>query len=159
MRAMARAAALLLALAGAACTTSPPPNAPAPAAAPAAAKAPPTAFEATLTGPQNVPPTVSIGTGRALLTLDPDHTLHWRIEHRGLSALITAARFHGPATAGAVAPAVLDAGAAGLASPIEGSAHLDAGQLADLTAGRWYVEIATRSNPDGEIRGQLLPSP
>ncbi|MFO1061535.1 MAG: CHRD domain-containing protein [Dongiaceae bacterium] len=118
-----------------------------------------TEFEATLTGPQTVPPTASIGTGRALLTLDGDRTLHWRIEHRGLSAVITAARFHGPAAPGTVAPAVLDAGVAGLASPIEGSAPLDAGQLAALAAGRWYVEIDTRMHPDGEIRGQLRPAP
>jgi hypothetical protein len=156
MRAMPRAVALMVVLLAGACGPSPP-TAPssAPAAAPAAA---PTAFEATLTAPQMVPPTVSIGTGRALLTLDPDHTLHWRIEHRDLSGLITGAHFHGPAAAGAVAPAVLDAGAAGLASPIEGSAQLQPAQIDQLAAGQWYLEIATRTRPDGEIRGQLLPS-
>jgi hypothetical protein len=153
MGAIPRAVALTLALLAAGCTP-PPRAAPQPAAAPAA---PPTEFEATLTGPQMVPPTVSIGTGRALLTLDADRTLHWHIEHRGLSAVITGARFHGPATAVGVAPSVLDAGAGGLASPIEGSAALQPEQIDALRAGRWYVELATATHPDGEIRGQLLP--
>lgn len=154
MGAIPRAVALTLALLAAGCT-APPRSAPQPAAAPTG---PPTAFEATLTGPQMVPPTASIGTGRAFLTLDPDHMLHWHIEHRGLSAVITGAHFHGPAAAGSVAPAVLDAGAGGLASPIEGSARLEPAQIDALAAGRWYVELATATHPDGEIRGQLLAS-
>ncbi len=42
-----------------------------------------------------------------------------------------------------------------LSSPISGKATLTAAQVADLTAGRWYVNLHTAKNPGGEIRGQV----
>ena len=36
-------------------------------------------------------------------------------------------------------------------SPIKGEATLDDAKAADLTAGKWYVNIHTKDNPMGEI--------
>ena len=43
-----------------------------------------------------------------------------------------------------------------IASPAEGSATLTPTQVADLMAGKWYVNIHTAKNPGGEIRGQMM---
>ena len=40
-------------------------------------------------------------------------------------------------------------------SPVEGSATLTDAQAADLTGGKYYVNIHTAANPGGEIRGQV----
>jgi hypothetical protein len=45
-----------------------------------------------------------------------------------------------------------------LTSPIRGKATLTAAQAADLMAGKWYVNLHTAANPNGEIRGQF-PAP
>ncbi len=37
----------------------------------------------------------------------------------------------------------------------KGKATLTAAQAADLTAGRWYVNLHTAKHPGGEIRGQV----
>ena len=41
------------------------------------------------------------------------------------------------------------------ASPITGTATLTDAQVADLEAGKYYVNIHTAANRGGEIRGQL----
>ncbi|MBC7801475.1 MAG: CHRD domain-containing protein, partial [Gemmatimonadaceae bacterium] len=38
---------------------------------------------------------------------------------------------------------------------IRGGATLTDAQLADVLAGRWYANLHTAANPNGEIRGQL----
>ena len=40
-------------------------------------------------------------------------------------------------------------------SPVEDSAVLTDAQAADLLAGKMYVNIHTKANPGGEIRGQV----
>jgi hypothetical protein len=40
-------------------------------------------------------------------------------------------------------------------SPIKGTATLTDAQVADLMAGKYYVNVHTAANPAGEIRGQL----
>jgi len=42
-------------------------------------------------------------------------------------------------------------------NPKEGTLSLDAQTVADLLAGLLYVNIHTTANPNGEIRGQILP--
>jgi hypothetical protein len=66
------------------------------------------------------------------------------------------AHFHGPAAPGANAGVALPIGAAGMASPAAGSATLNDAQVADLLAGRWYINIHTATHPGGEIRGQVM---
>jgi hypothetical protein len=112
-------------------------------------------FKATLDGKSEVPPNTSAGTGNA--DIDYDATtkkLSWKVTYSGLSGPATAAHFHGPAEAGKNAGvAVAIPGAT--SSPAEGSAVLTDAQAADLTSGKYYVNVHTQANPGGEIRGQV----
>jgi hypothetical protein len=114
-------------------------------------------FAAALDGKSEVPPTTGKGFGDALVTLDTKtKTLTYTITFQGLSGPATAAHFHGPAAEGANA-GVAVAIAKGPASPVTGSATLTDPQIADLEAGKWYVNVHTAANPGGEIRGQMKP--
>ena len=112
-------------------------------------------MKATLDGKSEVPPNASAATGTADIDYDPaSKKLSWKVTYSGLSGPATAAHFHGPAEAGknsAVAVPIPNAGS----SPVEGSATLTDAQAADLTAGKYYVNIHTAANPGGEIRGQV----
>lgn len=111
-------------------------------------------FKADLKGSEEVPPIQTSATGTADITYDSDSkNLSWTIEHSGLSGDVTAAHFHGPAAVGANAPPVVPIDVTALA---KGSATLDAAQAADLADGRWYLNLHTVANPDGEIRGQVM---
>ena len=116
-------------------------------------------FGAFMTGAQEVPPTTSLGNGNASVTLDPDGTLHWTVSYQGLSGPATAAHFHGPALPGTNAGVVVAISGATPTNPMQGTAHLNPTQVADLVAGRWYVNVHTAANPGGEIRGQVVPVP
>src|SRR5688572_24112673 len=111
-------------------------------------------FTARLTGTAEVPSVISPGTGQAKVSLDEKtKRLEWTITYDRLSGPVTAAHFHGPAGAGANAPPVVNL--TPLESPITGSAVLTDAQIADLKAGRWYINVHTAQNPKGEIRGQV----
>jgi hypothetical protein len=111
-------------------------------------------FTANLTGPEEVPPTDSAGTGTADVTFNSDNKqFTWTIEFSGLSGPATAAHFHGPAGPGENAGPVVPI--ADLESPSEGSATLTDEQAEQLANGQWYVNIHTAAHPDGEIRGQV----
>ena len=113
-------------------------------------------MKATLDGKSEVPPNASTGTGTADVDYDAaTKKLTWKLTYSGLSGPATAAHFHGPAEAGknaGVAVAIPNAGT----SPVEGSATLTDAQAADLTAGKYYVNVHTAANPGGEIRGQVM---
>ena len=113
-------------------------------------------MKATLDGKSEVPANASAGTGTADLDYDPaSKKLSWKVTYSGLSGPATAAHFHGPAEAGkngGVAVAIPNA----TSSPVEGSATLTDAQAADLTGGKYYVNIHTAANPGGEIRGQVM---
>src|SRR5260370_28408856 len=110
---------------------------------------------ATLDGKSEVPANASAGTGTADIDYDAaTKKLTWKLTYSGLSGPATAAHFHGPAEAdknAGVAVAIPNA----TSSPAEGSAILTDAQAADLTAGKYYVNIHTAANPAGEIRGQV----
>ena len=112
-------------------------------------------MKATLDGKAEVPPNASAGTGTADIDYDPaTKKLSWKLTYSGLSGPATAAHFHGPAEAGkngGVAVAIPNA----TSSPAEGSATLTDAQAADLTSGKYYVNVHTAANPGGEIRGQV----
>lgn len=109
-------------------------------------------FKADLSGSSEVPPTDSAGKGMGDVTLDTDtKKLTWTVTSSDLSGDVTAAHFHGPAAAGENAGPVVDI-SSNLAS---GSADLTDEQIADLQAGKWYLNIHTAKFPDGEIRGQV----
>jgi CHRD domain len=112
-------------------------------------------MKATLDGKSEVPPTTSAGTGTADIDYDAaTKKLSWKVTYSGLTGPATAAHFHGPAgpaDKAGVAVAIPNA----TTSPVEGSAVLTDAQAADLTAGKYYVNIHTAANPGGEIRGQV----
>lgn len=116
-------------------------------------------YHADLTGPSEVPPTTSAGTGKVDATLDTDSKkLDYTVSWSGLSGAATMAHIHGPAAVGANAGVVVPLGN-DPASPIQGSATLTDAQIADLNDGKYYVNVHTAEHKGGEIRGQLLPTP
>jgi hypothetical protein len=112
-------------------------------------------MKATLDGKSEVPPNTSAGKGTADLDYDAaSKKLSWKLTYSGLSGPATAAHFHGPAAPSAnagVAVAIPNA----TSSPVDGSATLTDAQAADLTAGKYYINVHTAANPGGEIRGQV----
>lgn len=110
------------------------------------------AFKADLKGASEVPPTDSTATGTAQVNVDTDKKeVTWTIQYSGLTGDATAAHFHGPAAVGENARPAVD-----ISGKIEsGSATLTDAQLADLQAGKMYINIHTAKFPDGEIRGQV----
>src|SRR5437868_13282837 len=112
-------------------------------------------MKAALDGKSEVPANASAGSGTAELDYDPaSKKLSWKLTYSGLSGPATAAHFHGPAETGknaGVAVAIPNA----TSSPVEGSATLTDAQAADLTSGKYYVNVHTAANPGGEIRGQV----
>jgi hypothetical protein len=114
---------------------------------------------ATLGGSSEVPAVSGSGMGTMEARLDPATSiLKWTVNYSGLTGAATAAHFHGPAVAGDNAPPVVPVDG-NLVSPIVGVTTLTAGQMADVKAGKWYFNIHTTANPNGEIRGQLVVKP
>jgi hypothetical protein len=115
-------------------------------------------YHATLSPAQEVPPTASSGTGAATITVDTAaKTATWNVTYSGLSGPAGAAHIHGPAGSGANAGVVMNLGGGGTASPITGSAPITDAQIADLAAGKYYINVHTAANKGGEIRGQITP--
>ena len=115
-------------------------------------------FHTTLNGSQEVPPTKTNGTGNADLTLDPaSKQLTWKVNYSDLTSGATAAHIHGPAASGANAGVMVNLAPTGMKNPLEGSTTLTDAQIADLMAGKYYVNIHTPQNKAGEIRGQITP--
>jgi hypothetical protein len=112
-------------------------------------------YKVTLDSKSEVPANTSAGTGSADVDYDAaTKKLTWKLTYSGLTGPATAAHFHGPAEAGknaGVAVAIPNA----TSSPAEGSATLTDAQAADLTAGKYYINVHTAANPGGEIRGQV----
>jgi Cu/Zn superoxide dismutase len=111
-------------------------------------------FKGTLSSSAEVPPTTSNGTGTAVVNFDTaTKQVTYTVTYSGLSGDAAAAHIHCGAAAGA------NAGVAvafpSTASPITGNATLTDAQVADLEAGKCYVNIHTAANKGGEIRGQL----
>jgi hypothetical protein len=118
-----------------------------------------TTLTARLSGAGEVPPVITDAAGVLEANLSPgSNVLTWKLSYSGLSGPATAAHFHGPAMAGQNAAVVVPIGAP-LGSPITGSATLTPGQVADLNAGKWYVNVHTAANPTGEARGQVTLRP
>jgi CHRD domain len=111
-------------------------------------------FHGTLSNGAEVPPTTGSGSGTATVTLDTaTKQITYNVTYSGLSGPAAAAHIHCGAAAGAnagVAVAFKDA-----ASPISGTATLTDAQMADLEAGKCYVNVHTAANKGGEVRGQL----
>jgi hypothetical protein len=153
---------------------------------PASASALPVTFQATLSGPNESPPTNSPGTGLAVVIYDASaHTLGLDIAFSGLTTPDVAAHIHccvppgGNASVATAVPAfpgfpldviagtyvqTLDLTQASSWNPAfvtaNGSiAAAEAALAAGLNAGEAYLNIHTTMFPGGEIRGFLTPEP
>lgn len=117
------------------------------------------AMGARLSGAEEVPANNSAGRGMAEMALNRQtNLLTWTVTYSGLTGPVTAAHFHGPAMAGQNAVVVVPLSGS-LASPISGSATLTAAQVAELSAGKWYLNLHTAAHPGGELRGQVAGRP
>jgi hypothetical protein len=115
------------------------------------------AYKAQLTAAAEVPPTTSTGAGAAVVNVDTaTKQISWSVTYSGLTGPAAAAHIHCGALPGANAGVAVNLGP-NLASPIQGSGAMTDAQLADLTAGKCYINIHTAANKGGEIRGQLAP--
>ncbi len=111
-------------------------------------------MKADLKAATEVPPTDSKGTGSVTATFDTaSKKLSWKGNVSGLSGPATAAHFHS-GEAGKNGAVVVPIAGADKGS-FEGSATLNDAQAAELTAGKWYVNVHTAANKGGEIRGQV----
>ena len=119
-------------------------------------------FRAGLTGAQEVPPNNSLATGDVHVKLDNDgKSIRVMLKFTGLGSNFTAAHIHTGAT-GTNGPPIVTFD--GLPAATSGSlqnfaATLSDVQVADLEAGRLYVNVHSTAYPDGEIRGQLMAHP
>lgn len=114
-------------------------------------------FQITLDGFSEVPPTGTTATGSGTASLDLQNNLFsWNVTFSGLSSPQNGAHFHG--AAGFCETAGVRIGLP-LGSPIVGSQTLTAQQASEVLAGRWYLNIHTQNFGDGEIRGQVVPTP
>ena len=117
-------------------------------------------YKAELYAANEVPPVSGAGKGTAMLTLDPTtKQLSWTVKFSDLSGPATAAHIHGPAAVGANAGVAIpfDNVPKAASGEIKGSKVLTDAQIADLDAGKFYVNIHTEANKGGEIRGQVRP--
>ena len=119
-----------------------------------------TKYTAKLTGGQEVPkpagvPSGATGTFTATLT---GTTLKWTLTYSHLSGAAQAAHIHlgKKGVAGNVlVPLCPTATSASCKSPLKGTATLKASQIKTLNAGGLYVNVHTKKNAGGEIRGQI----
>ena len=118
-----------------------------------------TKASAILAASSEVPANNSSGAGEADIKIDIKNSkLSWTITYSGLSGPATGAHFHGPAAVGTNASVALPI-EGDLLSPIKGEATITSEQKTQLLDGKWYVNLHTAANPDGEIRGQVTVSP
>lgn len=112
-------------------------------------------FKGTLSTAAEVPPVTGSGSGTASVTLDTaTKMITYSVTYTGLSGPAAAAHIHCGAAAGANSGVAVPFPSA--ASPISGSATLTDAQVADLEAGKCYVNVHTAANKGGEIRAQLM---
>ena len=120
-----------------------------------------TTFKADLKGSSEVPPNTTGGTGTVTATFDPaTKELTCSGTFSGLTGPVLAAHFHGPAEPGKNAGVQIWISEKGktFESPFNSSVKLTDAQAADLMNGQWYVNLHTKANPGGELRGQLVKS-
>jgi hypothetical protein len=110
-------------------------------------------------GTQENPPVTTTATGTLTGTYNPaNNRLSYTINWTGLSGPATVAHFHGPALVGENALPMIDLSIS--TNGINGTASGDI-TVADsvethLLAGKVYYNIHTATNPNGEIRAQVL---
>lgn len=125
-------------------------------------------FDATLTGAQATPPSITAATGTAEMHYDTEtnmiEELHIFTDGILLENLVQAdIRVGAPGFAGPVAFAIQNIwwgpGATGILLIVHFVGPLSELDEEAMMGGNAYINIATTSHPEGEIRGQLIPAP
>lgn len=114
-----------------------------------------TLFRATLEGSNEVPPVITTASAWATFVLNPDNTVTYLVNAQGLVGV--AAHIH-EGDPGVSGPIIF---------PLSGgpdiysgtTVALDATQIGKLRGRHYYVNVHTSANPNGEVRGQIQPSP
>lgn len=118
-----------------------------------------TVYTARLSADQENPPTTATSSnGLAEFLVDPTaNRLRFLVHVTGMTMAMTAAHIH-TAAAGFNGPVLIDLVDPGPvpSGDFSGTRPLTAATLADLDAGRWYVNVHSAGSPGGEIRGQIL---
>lgn len=123
------------------------------------AEAAPVTFEVQALGANEIPAVSGPGSAFGRFTFDKDtKVLTYAVTVSGLSPnLVTAAHIHRGAV-GVNGPIVHTLSATGF-TQISGTITLSDADVADLEAGRFYLNVHSTDNPGGFARGQLiLPS-
>ena len=113
-------------------------------------------------GGQEVPAVTTTATGTLSGSYNATRNmLTYNISWTGLSGVITAAHFHGPAMSGASAGPIHDItiGTNGITGSTSGTITIADSTEAHLLAGRLYFNLHTALNVNGEIRGQVAATP
>ena len=113
----------------------------------------PQMYMATLNGASEVPAVVTDATGTASLWIE-DGKLMYKVTVKDLSGAITGAHIQ-MAAKGAEGDSVHNLTFVG--NVAEGSWTLDEEDWMDLADEMLYLNVQTAANPDGEIRGQVMP--
>jgi hypothetical protein len=101
---------------------------------------------------------VTPGTGEGHVTYNSvSNQIQWNVTYKDLLGTVNNAHFHGPALPGENTGVQINH--QGLANPQTGTATLTEVQEGQLLSGRWYWNIHTSFNGNGEIRGQVVPEP
>jgi len=113
---------------------------------------------ATLNAASEVPPTVSSGTGTALMNI-VSNKLTYVVTYTNLTSSANLGHIHGPASPTGTAGVLIGfPNPSGTSGTISSSAILTSAQLFDIITGQTYANVHTVNNGGGEIRGQLYPS-
>src|SRR6266581_4653529 len=134
-------------------------------------------FKAILTGSNEVPPNSDLTIGTATFTLE-GNSLSYFVYVPALTFLTSGGTISGPALPGVNGAVIFDLGAfiyhsgssfgdppfyssgSSLPPPFgTGPFTLSDGQISQLQSGLWYVNITSGPQPDGQLRGQILPLP
>lgn len=116
-------------------------------------------YTAPLDGLQEVPPNGTPASGTATLVYDDvANTLTTTVSYSGLLGPRTASHIHTalPGVAGPVTHGLAGGGPTA-DSFVDVWSGLTAAQVADLNAGKMYVNVHSTVYPGGEIRGQIHP--
>jgi len=111
-------------------------------------------FVANLSGVQEVPANNSTGKGVCSITLNSVETeISINCTYSGLSGAPSAARLYGNAPVGTNGSMLFDL--TSVTGGFSGTFSVTAGQVADLRAKKWYINVHTKQFNNGEIRGQI----
>ncbi len=115
-----------------------------------------TQFDALLDGAQVVPASGSVATASAAFTLNPDFSLTYSLTVSGLEGTGPVVRVY-KGLPGQTGPLVLTLSGgpttwAGATAPLTGK------PFAYLSSGLLHVQVHSLLYPDGEVRGQIVPS-